>query len=72
MKFALLVEMALETVLGSRYIVREFLEILDVIESIRFDYLPSIWSKRSPRADDHHPGLASGGVNVVYSVTWER
>ena len=55
-RFARELGMNMEIPLGSTANVRELLEMLDVIESTRFEALPSSWNEPVSRSIDYRPG----------------
>ena len=57
--------------LGSAANVREILEMLDVIESTRFESLPGSWSERVSRSVDYHPGRSGPGGDFFYYEPFE-
>ena len=70
--FARQLGMAMAVPLGSCANVREVLEMLTVIESTVFSYLPSPWNERTHRATDYHPGPRDEGADFVYYDPWQR
>ena len=65
-KFARQLGVDMVVPLGSYRNVREALEMLDVIESTRFELLPSSWSERTPRDIDYHRGRRGPGGDFFY------
>lgn len=70
--FARGLSMAMEVVLGSHSNVRKLLEILEVIESTRFDTIPNAWNCRTSRACDYHSGRYAQGGDFVYYAPLSR
>lgn len=70
--FARRLELDMAVPLGSYANVREVLEMLRVIETTRFEALPSTWRSRANRATDHHPGRTGIGGDFVYYDPHER
>jgi hypothetical protein len=64
--------MAMSVALGSEANVAELMELLEVIESTRFEDVPVSWSARTHRAVDYHPGRLGDGGDFVFYDPWER
>lgn len=64
--------MAMEVALGSRPNVREVLEMLEKIESTRFQDLPDGWIGRTLRVGDYNPGRTRRGAYFVFYKPWLR
>lgn len=64
--------MDMEVPLGSRVNVRDVLEMLDVIDSTRFQGPPNSRRDQTSRSFYYHPGLAGRGAAFVYYNTHRR
>lgn len=70
--FARELGMALAVPFGSRENVCKLMELLKVIESTRYDLLPTVWRNRKNRAVDHHLSRCEVGGDFVYCDPFGR
>lgn len=64
--------MEMEVALDSDAKVREVLEMLEIIDSTRFQDLPDAWRDRKIRSIDYHSGPIGRGADYVYYDPWRR
>lgn len=64
--FARNLVMNMSVALGSRAIVRKVLELMEVIESTRFEAFPNAWGDCTLRTLHYHPGRVSTRRDFVY------
>lgn len=62
----------MEVALGSRMNVSKMLEMLESIETTRFQDLPETWRYRTPRSVYCNPVLTGRGSDFVYYDPWRR
>lgn len=56
---------------GSLANVGKILELSEIIESTRFEQLPSSWRGRTSQTVDHHLGRTGAGSDFLYYDTWK-
>lgn len=64
--------MGMEVLLVSRVIIRQLMEIKDVIESILFYLLPNAWWDLTYNMGDYHRRLTEKATDLVYYDSWYR
>lgn len=64
--------MKMRVALGSRASVRTLLELLEIIESSRFQDLPDSWRYRTLRSVDYHPDRMGVGGEFSNYNPWRR
>lgn len=71
-RFARQLGMVMEVALGSRANICEVMEMLDVLESTRFQSLPGAWSDRTSRSIQYYPGPTGRWADYVLNDPWIR